>query len=98
MPFLSGETFDAELMRPAHRHDIMLGILIFVCLAPVGAAASAHTASMFAQMQSAYLNQHQRNRAFCCSVLYYVCLTLAVILIGGEIVGLMMLAGRTMID
>lgn len=51
---------------------------------------------MFAQMQSAYLNQHQRNRAFCCSVLYYVCLMLAVILIGGEIVGLMMLAVRAM--
>ncbi len=98
MPFLSGETFDAELMRPAHRHDLMLGILVFVCLAPVGAAASIHTASMFAQMQSAYLKQCQRNRAFCCSVLYYVCLMLAVILIGGEIVGLMMLAGRTMID
>ena len=49
-------------------------------------------------MQSAYLKQCQRSRAFCCSVLYYVCLMLAVILIGGEIVGLMMLAGRTMID
>lgn len=96
MSFL--ETFDAELMRPAHRHALMLGILIFVCLAPVGAAASTHTASMFAQMQSAYLKQCQRSRAFCCSVLYYVCLMLAVILIGGEIVGLMMLVGRTMID
>lgn len=76
----------------------MLGILVFVCLAPVGAAASTHTASMFAQMQSAYLKQCQRNRAFCCSVLYYVCLLLAVILIGGEIVGLTMLAGRTLVN
>lgn len=98
MPFLYGETFDAELMRPAHRRDLMLGILVFVCLAPVGAAASTHTASMFAQMQSAYLKQCQRNRAFCCSVLYYVCLTLAVILIGGEIVGLMILAGHALVN
>lgn len=85
-------------MRPAHRRDIMLGILVFVCLAPVGAAASTHTASMFAQMQSAYLKQCQRNRAFCCSVLYYVCLMLAVMLICGEIVGLMMLASRALAD
>lgn len=98
MPFLYRETFDAELMRPAHRRDLMLEILVFVCLAPVGAAASTHTASMFVQMQSAYLKQCQRNRAFCCSVLYYICLTLAVILIGGEIVGLMMLAGRALVN
>ena len=83
-----------NLCVPAHRRDIMSEILVFVCLAPVGAAASAHTASMFAQMQSAYLKQRQRNRAFCCSVLYYVCLALAVMLIGGDIVGLMMLAGH----
>ncbi len=76
----------------------MLGILVFVCLAPVGAAASTHTASMFAQMQSAYLKQCQRNRAFCCSALYYVCLMLAIILIGGEIVGLMILAGRALVN
>lgn len=87
-----------NLCVPAHRRDIMSEILVFVCLAPVGAAASTHTASMFAQMQSAYLKQRQRNRAFCCSVLYYVCLMLAVILIGGEIVGLMILAGHAMTD
>lgn len=49
-------------------------------------------------MQSAYLKQCQRNRAFCCSVLYYVCLMLAVMLICGEIVGLMMLASRALAD